>query len=55
MENPYDGNIYEVSQYDLMNDIHPALSAHVDNMEQYDVILLGYPNMEQGFGRVLCV
>ncbi len=43
MENPYDGNIYEVSQYDLMNDIHPVLSAHVDNMEQYDVILLGYP------------
>ncbi len=43
MENPYNGNIYEVSQYDLMNDIHPALSAHVENMEQYDVILLGYP------------
>ena len=43
MENPYNGNIYEVSQYDLMNDIHPALSTHVENMEQYDVILLGYP------------
>ena len=43
MENPYNGNIYEVSQYDLMNDIHPALSTHVANMEQYDVILLGYP------------
>ena len=26
-----------------MNDIHPALSPHVENMEQYDVILLGYP------------
>ena len=43
MENPYTGNIYDVSQHDLMNDIHPALSSHVENMEQYDVILLGYP------------
>lgn len=43
MENPYMGNIYDVSQHDLMNDIHPALSSHVENMEQYDVILLGYP------------
>lgn len=43
MENPYNGNIYEVSQYDLMNNIHPALSTHVENMAQYDVILLGYP------------
>ncbi len=43
MENPYNGNIYDVSQYDLMNEIHPALSSHVENMGQYDVILLGYP------------
>lgn len=43
MENPYNGNIYEVSQYDLMNDIHPALAAHVEDMSRYDVILLGYP------------
>lgn len=43
MENPYSGNIYEVSQYDLMHEIYPALSSHVENMGQYDVILLGYP------------
>ena len=43
MENPYNGNIYEVSQYDLMNDIHPGLAAHVEDMSRYDVILLGYP------------
>lgn len=43
MENPYSGNIYEVSQYDLMHEIHPTLSSHVENMGQYDVILLGYP------------
>ena len=29
MEEPYSGNIYEVSQQDLMNNVHPALSSHV--------------------------
>lgn len=43
METPYRGNIYEVSQRDLMNDVHPVLATRVENMEQYDVILLGYP------------
>lgn len=43
MEQPYNGNIYDVSQYDLMHEIHPTLATHVENMEQYDVILLGYP------------
>ena len=43
MENPYSGNIYEVSQADLNRNIRPALRTHVENMEQYDVILLGYP------------
>lgn len=43
METPYRGNIYEVSQADLNQNIRPVLSTHVENMEQYDVILLGYP------------
>lgn len=43
MEHPYNGNIYEVSQADLNHDVHPALASHVENMEQYDVIILGYP------------
>lgn len=43
MQNPYNGNIYEVSQKDLMNDAYPKLAGHVQNMQQYDVILLGYP------------
>lgn len=43
MQDPYRGNIYEVSQYDLNNNIHPALSTFVANMDEYDVILLGYP------------
>ncbi len=43
MEEPYRGNIYDVSQRDLMNNIRPALSSHVEDMRQYDIILLGYP------------
>lgn len=43
MENPYNGNIYEISQEDLNDNVHPALASHVENMEQYDIIILGYP------------
>lgn len=43
MEHPYHGNIYEVSQADLNHNVHPVLASHVENMEQYDVMILGYP------------
>ncbi len=43
MEHPYRGNIYDVSQRDLNQDERPALATHVQNMEQYDVVLVGYP------------
>lgn len=32
----------------------PAISGGVENMEEYDTILLGYPNMEHSFESVLC-
>lgn len=39
-----------------MNDpsSRPAISGTVENMEQYDIVFIGYPNMEQGFECVLC-
>ena len=43
MQHPYRGNIYEVSQADLNNGVRPPLAAHVENMDKYDVVLLGYP------------
>lgn len=43
MAEPYRGNIYEVSQADLNNHVYPALAGRVENMGQYDVIILGYP------------
>ena len=39
---------------ELDQNARPELSSHVERMEDYDVILLGYPNMEQGFEGVLC-
>lgn len=32
----------------------PAITGSVENMEQYEIVFLGYPNMEQGFVGVLC-
>lgn len=43
MAKRYRGNIYEVSQKDLNQDVHPELAGHVKAMSQYDLILLGYP------------
>lgn len=43
MKKPYSDE-YKESQIDLYKEAKPALSTKVDNMEQYDVILLGYPN-----------
>lgn len=43
MQHPYRGNIYEVSQADLNNGVRPPLAARVEDMDTYDVVLLGYP------------
>ena len=43
MVNPYRGGIYDVTQKDLMNQTRPPLKTKISNIEQYDVILLGYP------------
>lgn len=32
----------------------PELVGHIENLEQYDTIILGYPKMEYGFEGVLC-
>ena len=39
-----------------MNDpgSRPAISGSVENMEQYDIVFIGYPKMEYGFYCVLC-
>ncbi|MCI9595425.1 MAG: hypothetical protein HFG51_15095 [Lachnospiraceae bacterium] len=32
----------------------PALAEDVENFESYDIVFIGYPNMEQGFHCILC-
>ena len=44
MEHPYSGNIYDESQKDLNNYYKTPLKTKIENMDQYDVVLLGYPN-----------
>lgn len=43
MAHPYSGSLYEESQRDLYEGRRPELTTYVDNMDEYDVILLGYP------------
>ena len=43
MKSPYRGNIYQVSQEHLMQNVHPPLTRKVANAQSYDIILLGYP------------
>jgi len=43
MKKPY-SDIYEESQVDLYDQARPELETKINNIGQYDVILLGYPN-----------
>lgn len=46
--------LYERGQEELDANARPELAERVENIEDYDTIFLGYPNMEQGFDSVLC-
>lgn len=46
--------VLDEAQRDQNVQARPELASHVQNMEDYDVIILGYPNMEQGLESVLC-
>lgn len=35
--------------------LRPELSSHIENLERYDTIILGFPKMEYGFDCALCV
>lgn len=39
---------------ELDQNARPALASRVENINDYDIILVGSPNMEQGFNCVLC-
>lgn len=46
--------VLDEAQRDQNEQARPELASHVENMEDYDTVILGYPNMEQGFECVLC-
>jgi len=45
----------EVAKQEQDDNARPELAENVEDMENYGVIFLGYPYMEQGFESVLCV
>lgn len=49
----YDECLDRASEEEADN-ARPALATHVENMEQYDTIYLGYPKMEYGINCVSC-
>jgi flavodoxin len=44
----------EVAKVELRNNARPELSAHVKNMDEYDTIILGYPNWWGTFPMAVC-
>lgn len=43
LEDPYGGDVPDRALNEQENGILPALSSHIDNLEQYDTIFVGYP------------
>lgn len=46
--------LLEFAYDEKADNARPELAGQIENPGSYDVIFLGYPNMEQGFGCVLC-
>ena len=44
VENQWDGTVLMEAQDDQHRQARPELSGHVQNMDDYDIVLLGYPN-----------
>lgn len=47
LENPYSSSyntVLDQSQHDQNIQARPEITEHIDNMEEYDTILIGYPN-----------
>lgn len=53
---PYPDNYndtIDVGQAEKNNGIHPELSTHIENLEQYDTIFVGFPNWWYGMPMVM--
>ena len=43
----------DVGQAEKNNDIHPELATHIENLDQYDTIFVGFPNWWYGMPMVM--
>lgn len=53
---PYPDNYndtIDVGESEKNNDIHPELSTHIENLEQYDTVFVGFPNWWYGMPMVM--
>ena len=48
------GRLVDYAAEEQDENARPELTSHIDNLDQYDVVFVSYPNMEQGFESVLC-
>lgn len=47
MQNPYSDNystLLDEAERDLLANARPALRTHIENMDEYDTVFVGYPN-----------
>lgn len=44
--------VVDLAQEEQRNNARPAISGSIENIEQYDIIYVGFPKMEQGY---ICV
>lgn len=52
---PYDHmETVNIAKKEQGEDFRPKLKALTENIADYDIVILGYPNMEQGFNGVSC-
>ncbi len=49
------GRLVDYAAEEQDGDVRPELTSHIENLDQYDVVFVGYPKMEYGFDCVLCV
>ena len=46
------GDLIDYAAQEQDEDARPTLSTHIENLDNYDTIFIGYPKMEQGVARV---
>ena len=44
----------QIAKGEWSNDLRPAVKGHVENMDQYDTIILGYPNWCNTMPKAVC-